>query len=56
MDIILQPQRCSNCGEVLIEDNYSGFFDIELNELGFEIQVPVCNECNLSDDGVSGAY
>jgi len=50
--------KCANCGESLSEDNWYGWFEIQLNNFGIEIQVPVCNECNLSDDGSerNGAY
>lgn len=56
METIIIENKCSNCGEILTEDNWSGWFDLETNEFGIVVRVPVCNECNLSDDDISGAY
>ena len=56
MDIIIEENRCSNCNELLTEENNSGWFEIQLNDFGIEIKVPVCNNCNLEDNGIDGAY
>lgn len=58
MQIINGESICSNCNELLTEENYDGWFEIQLDQFGIETKVPVCNECILSDDGLerSGAY
>jgi hypothetical protein len=42
----------------LNQDNYHGWFRVNLNSFGLEIQEPVCDECNESDNGSDseGAY
>jgi hypothetical protein len=53
MEIIAET-KCNNCGELLTEE-WLGWYEIGLTEFGLEIKVPICNQCNLSDDG-GGAY
>ena len=58
MNIIALEDRCFNCNEQLTEENYNGWFEIQLNEFGIEMKVKICNACNLNDDGSerNGAY
>lgn len=58
MKISFGEATCNNCNELLTEENYKGWFEIQLDQFGIETKVPVCNECILSDDGSerNGAY
>ena len=47
---MIDTTRCWNCGELLNEENWNGWFEIALDEENKEQYVPMCNECNLEDD------
>ena len=46
----MDTSHCYNCGELLTEENWNGWFEIALDEDSKEQYVPMCNECNLEDD------
>ena len=56
--ILPELPKCNCCGVVLTKENYSGWYDIGETPLGITVNVPICNECNVSDDGSerNGAY
>lgn len=57
-DIFTEPIRCNSCGASLNSENYSGWYEIGETPLGITTNMPICNQCNLLDDGSdrNGAY
>lgn len=57
-DILMSKPKCYDCGEILTTDNYKGWFDIIFNPFGIAVEVPLCNDCIVKDDGLDsyGAY